>query len=53
MKTYKNNDTGELFTIDELKTLWKQFKHEMDYDTFDDFVSTLEEQDQGKRTWKH
>ena len=40
IKAYMNTDTGIIFTIEELKTLWKQFKNEMDFDTLEDFLSS-------------
>ena len=43
MNYFMNKDTGEVFSHDELKTLWKQFGHEMKFDTFEDFVDSLEE----------
>ena len=35
--TYRNADTGETFTYDELVELWEQFGHEMAYKDFEDF----------------
>lgn len=35
--TYKNVDTGETFSYDELVELWEQFRHEMEYKDFEDF----------------
>ena len=43
MKRYLNNDTGEVFTEDELNVLWSQFGHEMKFDSFEDFKDSLEE----------
>jgi len=36
--TYRNTDTGETFTYDELAELWRQFGHEMSYKCFEDFI---------------
>lgn len=36
--TYRNVDTGETFTYDELAELWRQFGHEMNYKCFEDFI---------------
>ena len=43
--TYRNADTGETFTYDELTTIKDQFGYEMSYKCFDDFVDTLERVD--------
>ena len=40
---YMNRDTGVLFTLDELRELWEQFQGEMSYESFDDFVDTMQE----------
>lgn len=48
MKRYLNNDTGEVFTEDELKVLWSQFGHEMKFNSYDDFTDSLEEVDVDK-----
>ena len=43
MKAYRNRDTGEIFSSEELKKLWGQFGHETKFDTFNDFIDSLEE----------
>ena len=43
MKKYINTDTGETFTESELKDIWEQFGYEMKFDTYEDFVDSLEE----------
>ena len=35
---YKNIDTNEVYTLDELKESFEQFKHEMSFDTFEDYM---------------
>lgn len=45
MKLYMNKDTGNLYTTEELEVLWDQFKDEMEFETFEDFVDTLEEKE--------
>ena len=45
MKYYMNKNTGVLFTQDEVETLWDQYKEEMEFDTFEDFLDTLEEKE--------
>lgn len=45
MKLYMNKDTGNLYTAEELEVLWEQFKDEMEFETFEDFVDTLEEKE--------
>ena len=40
---YRNTNTGEAFTLEEIKTAYEQFKHEMDFDSFEDFVDEFEE----------
>ena len=45
MKAYMNKDTGVLFTLEEVKGLWEQFREEMEFDTFEDFLDTLEEKE--------
>ncbi len=36
---YRNFDTGEFFTMEELKGLWKQFEYELSFeDWFDDLL---------------
>jgi hypothetical protein len=41
---YMNTDTGETFTHDELVTIWNQFKDEMEYKDFDDFLENAVEE---------
>lgn len=43
MKRYLNTDTGEVFTLEELTTIWNQFGYESKHDTFEDMVASLEE----------
>ena len=40
---YMNKDTGEVFTVKELVELWEQFAHEMEFESFEEFIETLEE----------
>lgn len=35
---YRDIDTGEVFTIEELKEIYEQQKDEMSYDSFDDYM---------------
>lgn len=44
---YRNADTGEVFTLEEMKRLWEQFGHETKFDTFEDFLDAHEKVD----TW--
>ena len=51
---YMNIDTGETFTLDELRELYEQFKGEMKFDTFgdfleDDLLKPIEESDEYER----
>lgn len=41
MKMYKDFDTGEEFTIEELKTIYNQFEGEMQYDSFEDYMDKM------------
>lgn len=36
--TYRNTDTGETFSYDELVELWEQFGHESKYSSFEEFI---------------
>lgn len=38
---YKNFDTGEEYTLDELKATYKQFENEMQYDSFEDYLEKM------------
>lgn len=38
---YKDFDTGEEYTLDELKTTYKQFEDEMQYDSFEDYLEKM------------
>ena len=38
---YKDFDTGEEYTIDELKVTYKQFENEMQYDSFEDYLEKM------------
>lgn len=35
MKRYEDFDTGETYTLEEIKDIYKQFADEMDYPNFD------------------
>ena len=35
---YKDFDTGEEYTLDELKTIYNQQEDEMQYDSFEDYL---------------
>lgn len=37
-KLYMNPDTGVTFTIEELKESFEQFKHEMSFDSFEEYL---------------
>lgn len=39
---YRNRDTGATFTAEELKVAYDQFKHEMNFSSFDEFVEEFE-----------
>lgn len=38
---YKDFDTGEEYTLDELKATYKQFENEMQYDSFEDYLEKM------------
>ncbi len=38
---YRNFDTNELFTEEEVKRLYEQFKDEMPYDSFEDYIEDM------------
>ena len=38
---YRNFDTNELFTEEEVKNLYEQFKDEMPYDSFEDYIEDM------------
>ena len=38
---YKDFDTGEEYTLDELKATYKQFENEMQYDNFEDYLEKM------------
>ena len=38
---YKDFDTGEEYTLDELKAIYKQFEDEMQYDSFEDYLEKM------------
>ena len=42
--TYRNTDTGEIFSYDELVELWDQFGHEGKYSRFEDFIENAVEE---------
>ena len=42
--TYRNTDTGEIFSYDELVELWDQFGHEGKYSSFEDFIENAVEE---------
>ena len=41
MTIYKDFDTGEEYTIEELKAIYNQFKDEMQYDSFEDYMDKM------------
>lgn len=45
MTAYMNRDTGETFTMAEIEQLWEQFKDEMRFNSFEDFIGTLDKLD--------
>jgi hypothetical protein len=38
---YMDFDTGEKYTLDELKAIYKQFEDEMQYDSFEDHLEKM------------
>lgn len=41
MKTYRDIDTGEIWTEEEIHLAFAAFRHEMkDYDSFEDYLDT-------------
>jgi len=40
---YRNTNTGEVFTLEELKEIWEQFGYESKHDTFEDMLEDLGE----------
>lgn len=38
---YKDFDTGEKYTLNELKATYKQFENEMQYDSFEDYLEKM------------
>lgn len=38
---YMDFDTGEKFTLNELKAEYKMFAHEMEYEDFEDFFEDV------------
>ena len=38
---YRNFDTNELFTEEEAKTLYEQFKDEMPYESYEDYMEDM------------
>ena len=41
MTIYMDFDTGEEYTLEELKTIYNQFKDEMQYDSFEDYLEKM------------
>lgn len=41
MKKYRNIDTGEIWTEDEIKEQFEMFKDEMQYDSLDDYMDSM------------
>ena len=41
MKLYMALDTGEVFTEDEIRKEYDLFKHELSYNTFDDYMEEM------------
>lgn len=58
--TYRNTSTGELFTLEEVKDLFEQYKWEMKqhFDSFDEYLEHLlktgglEESGKGVKQWE-
>lgn len=40
-KMYKEFDTGEVYTLEELEEAFEQFKDEMAYTTFDEYMEEM------------
>ena len=40
---YRNRETGEIFSIEELTQIWNHFGYESKYETFEDMLDDLEE----------
>ena len=38
---YKDFDTGEEYTLDELKATYKQFENEIQHDSFEDYLEKM------------
>lgn len=43
MEAYRNTDTGEVWTLEEIGEAFKQFRHEMpeNYDSVADFINKM------------
>lgn len=40
---YRNRETGEIFSIEELAQIWNQFGYESKHETFEDMLGDFEE----------
>lgn len=40
-EVYENVDTGLDFTLEELEQLYKHYKHEMNYHSFEEFIDDM------------
>lgn len=40
---YRNIDTGELFTLEEIREGYEMFRGEMEYDSFEEYLDYLTE----------
>lgn len=38
---YMNLDTGETYTLEEVKKLYEDFQNEMEHDSFEEFLDTM------------
>lgn len=38
---FQDFNTGEIYTLEELKQLFEQFKNEMNYSSFDDYLEKM------------
>lgn len=45
MKKFRNNETGEIFTLEEIKTLCNQFYYEAGHKTAKDYFDYMIEHD--------
>lgn len=41
MKKYRNIDTGEIWTEEEVRKEFEDFKDEMSYESFDDYMDDM------------